>query len=312
MKKEIGSSCKFRNTILVFLAVILFTAGCSRQQAKEGYKSINGTEIYYKRMGDGEPLVVIHGGPVLDHSYLLPHLKPLADQHELIFFDQRLSGRSSADVDSSEVTLKNMIEDIEELRKALNLGKIHILGHSWGGLLAMKYAIAYPDNMRKLALSNPMPASAELWQQEQIELSKRTTAADRKARQKVLSSEDYKANDPKAIEKRLLLSFENQFHDSTFVDSLDFYIPDDYKERNRKFGYLMTDLRKYDLHSQLSELQVPTLVIYGSDEPAADLSGKKLDKIMPDSKLKIIEGSGHFPFIEKPDSFLSNIRSFLK
>lgn len=303
---------KRNGIILILLSIVLIVAGCNQKENKEGHKSINGTEIYYKRMGAGEPLVVIHGGPVLDHSYLLPYLEPLADQNELIFFDQRLSGRSSADVDSSEVTLNNMIEDIEELRKALDLDKIHILGHSWGGLLAMKYAIKYPDNMRKLALSNPMPASAGLWQQEQIELSKRMTAADRKARQEVLNSEAYKANSSEAIEKLLLLSFENQFHDTTFIDSLDLFIPDDYKKRSRKFGYLMTDLRKYDLHSQLSELKVPTLVIYGADEPAADLSGKKLDKIMPDSKLKIIEESGHFPFIEKSDSFLSSIRNFLK
>lgn len=298
--------------ILIFLSVILVVAGCSQKKNKEGRKSVNGTEIYYKRVGMGDPVVVIHGGPVLDHSYLLPHLKPLADQYELIFFDQRLSGRSSADVDSSEVTLQNMVDDIEGLRKALSLGDIHVLGHSWGGLLAMKYAIQYPDRMRKLVLSNPIPASADLWQQEQIELAKRTTAADRKARQEVLNSEAYKANNPKAIEELLLLSFKKQFHDTTLVDSLDLYIPADYKQRSRRFGYLMPDLENYNLYPELAELQIPTLVLYGSDEPAADLGGKKLDKIMPNSKLKVIEKSGHFPFIEKNDLFLSSIRNFLK
>lgn len=314
MNRSINICRKFKNGISLLLVLLLFGTGCNlqNQEVEEGYKSVNGTEIYYKRMGTGEPLVIVHGGPVLEHGYLLPHLKPLSDSYELIFFDQRLSGRSAVDVDSSAVTMQNFTDDIEALRESLNLGKIHLMGHSWGGLLAMKYAVKYPQNLNKVVLSNTMPGSAELWQQEEIELAKRTTSSDRRAREKVRNSEWYKSDNPDAIEELLLLSFQNQFHDTTYVDSLNFYIPDDYTKRSLLFGNLMPELQNYDLHSDLAQLEVPVLLIYGSDEPATSLSGKKLDETLPNSSLIIIEEAGHFPFIEKSDQFLTTVQKFLR
>jgi proline iminopeptidase len=95
---------------------------------------INGTELYVKRIGAGEPVVIVHGGPMLEHGYLLPHLRPLADNHELIFYDQRLSGRSAARVDSASVRIATFVDDIEEIRRSLGLQRMHLLGHSWGGV----------------------------------------------------------------------------------------------------------------------------------------------------------------------------------
>lgn len=314
MNRSINICRKVKNGISLLLVLLLLGTGCNlqNQEVEEGYKSVNGTEIYYKRMGAGEPLVIVHGGPVLEHGYLLPHLKPLSDSYELIFFDQRLSGRSAVDVDSSAVTMQNFTDDIEALRESLNLGKIHLMGHSWGGLLAMKYAVKYPQNLNKVVLSNTMPGSAELWQQEEIELAKRTTSSDRRAREKIRNSERYKSDNPDAIEELLLLSFQNQFHDTTYVDSLNFYIPEDYTKRSLLFGNLMPELQNYDIHSDLARLEVPVLLIYGSDEPATGLSGKKLDETLPNSSLIIMEEAGHFPFIEKSDQFLKTVQKFLR
>ncbi|NVK84490.1 MAG: hypothetical protein HWE21_09215, partial [Cytophagia bacterium] len=81
-------------------------------EVKEGFMTINESEVYYKTMGEGEPLLVIHGGPVLDHSYFLPHLESLAKDYELIFYDQRASGRSSVEIDSATMNLAGFVEDI--------------------------------------------------------------------------------------------------------------------------------------------------------------------------------------------------------
>ncbi len=96
----------------------------------------NGVLIFAKTVGRGAPLVILHGGPGASHEYLLPHLLPLARHHQLVFIDERGSGRSERLVDSSGYTVEAMVEDVEEVRVALGLGKIDLLGHSYGGVLA--------------------------------------------------------------------------------------------------------------------------------------------------------------------------------
>lgn len=272
---------------------------------------LNGTELFVKTVGKGEPIIIIHGGPMMDHSYLLSHLESLSPNHQLIFYDQRLNGRSSADVDSTEIRINKFIEDIEALRTYLDLNHVHLLGHSWGGLLAMKYAIGYPNRTESLMLINSMPPSSELWHKEEAILSTNLTKGDSLARQEIMQSDLFKAGSPKAIEQLLLLSFKKQFYNPKLIDSLDLYVPQDYMSRSRLLGNLMTDITQYNLLEDLERLSMPALVIYGASEPASGLSGPVLDETIPDSKLIIIKKSGHFPFIEQPDEFRKTIRNFL-
>ena len=155
----------------------------SHIQAVEGFAKINGTEIYFNRMGQGEPIIVVHGGPVLDHGDLMPFFGPLENNYELIYYDQRLSGRSSADVDSADITIDHFIDDIEELRTRLGLEDVHLMAHSWGGLLAMKYALKYPENLKSMILLNSMPANTELWQEESRIIAQTVTREDSLKRQ---------------------------------------------------------------------------------------------------------------------------------
>lgn len=278
---------------------------------EEGYKSINGTEIFYKRMGEGEPVIIVHGGPVLEHGYLVPYLKPLAEDYELIFYDQRLSGHSPANVDSSEVRLQYFVDDIEELRKSFGLDKVHLLAHSWGGFLAMNYAVQYSTNLNSLILLNSMPPSYQMWVEEQNALAEEATKEDSLKRQEILNSEQFKTDQPQAIEDLLILSFRNQFEDPSLADSLDFYIPGDYMIRSRLFGNLMADITNYDLQAKLSIFDVPTLIVYGEIEPAASISAPAFQDMLLNSELLIIQKTGHFPFVEQPGVFMTELQAFL-
>ncbi|MDX1640501.1 MAG: alpha/beta hydrolase [Balneolaceae bacterium] len=304
--------------LLLPVCIFLVLLSCEEKEpqaeirSQEGIEEINGTEIFYKRMGEGEPVIIVHGGPVLDHGYLVPYFAPLAEDYELIYYDQRLSGRSSAEVDSVDITMANFVEDIEELRKEMDVGKVHLMAHSWGGLLAMKYAIKYPSNLNSLILLNSMPASTDLWQKETQLVAQNVSSKDSLKRQEIMSSDLFQTDPQKAIEQLLILSFRSQFEDPSLADSLDFYIPEDYMMRSQQFGNLMADLMNYDLHSDLEDLQVPTLLIYGGSEPAATISGSELDTIIPNSELVLMQNSGHFPFIEQPEDFLAVIQDFLE
>lgn len=311
------STTKASAIILFLTPALLFLGSCSNPESEteiveEGYKSINGTEIFYKRTGSGEPVMIVHGGPVLEHGYLEPDFRPLTEKYELIYFDQRLSGRSSADVDSADIRLDIFVEDIEELRKALDVEKMHLMAHSWGGLLALKYAVKYSSNLNSLILLNSMPASSELWQEESRQVASRTSKQDSLRRREILSSDLFETEPSKAVEQLLILSFRNQFADPSLADSLNFYIPANYMTRSRLFGNLMVDLVDYDIRADLDPVTVPALLIYGDKEPAATLSGPDLRSVLSNSRLIIIQNSGHFPFIEQPDTLFSVLQSFLE
>jgi proline iminopeptidase len=283
----------------------------SAQVTEAGLRSINGTELHVKRMGSGPPVVVVHGGPVLEHGYLLPHLEPLARSNELIFFDQRLSGRSAGTVDSASVRLETFVADIEALRRSLGFQRIHLLGHSWGGLLAMRYAIAHSEHLSSLILVSPMSASAALWQEEERVLATRMTAADSIERAALLADPGLAERRPDAVRRMLLLSFGPQFHDRSRLGELELYVPDDYLERSRQFAFMTPDLTNYDFHEELERVAVPTLLIFGAGEPGRTIGGSALAARLPDVRLSVIADAGHFPFIEQPRAFLAVVRSFL-
>jgi len=302
--------------MLAALAAVIPVVNCgpgSREpQVTAGLQPINGTELYIKRMGAGEPVVFVHGGPLLEHGYFLPHLAPLADEYELIFYDQRLSGRSAAHVDSASVRIATFVDDIEAIRQALDLGRIHLIGHSWGGLIAMRYALRYEENLRSLLLLNSVSASSALWQEEERQLAQRATETDRREREAILQSEAFAARQPDAIRQLLLLAFRSQFSDTSRVAQLELYVPEDYFERGRQFAYMAPDLAEWELHEELAQLNVPIFIMYGADEVAVSLGGAAFHERLPQAEFVLVEDAGHFPFIEQPDAALDAVRAFLR
>jgi proline-specific peptidase len=157
----------------VTLAFVVFTCGLASvapaQSAsspvysqQEGYIDAHGVLIYYKEIGKGDPLVILHGGPGASHDYFLPWLLPLARTHRLIFIDERGSGRSQRLQDASLYSVETMVEDVEAVRVALHLGKISLYGHSCGGVLAQAYALKYQQNLSHLILNSTFASTREM------------------------------------------------------------------------------------------------------------------------------------------------------
>ncbi len=153
---------------LILLVVLVLTAACAVGQTdhvypmQDGFVDANGVMIYYTMMGRGEPLLILHGGPGASHDYFLPYLLPLARHHKVIFIDERGSGKSQKLEDVSAYTIENMVEDVEAVRQGLGLGKIDLLGHSYGGALAQAYALKYQGKLRHLILASTWSSSAAL------------------------------------------------------------------------------------------------------------------------------------------------------
>ncbi len=131
-------------------------------QQQSGYVDAKGVLIYYVEFGKGAPLVILHGGPGADHTYFLPWVLPLARTHRLIFIDERGSGQSERLEDTSKYTIENMADDVEAVRVALGLGKIDLLGHSCGGVLAEAYALKYQEHLNHLILNSTFASTREM------------------------------------------------------------------------------------------------------------------------------------------------------
>src|SRR5512137_1150350 len=114
--------------------------------------SIRGISLNVKVMGKGYPLVLMHGGPGLDYQTMLP-LQPLADQFTLVFYDHRCNGRSEG-AQVTSMTMENLTADADALRQALGFDKWVVLGHSFGGNVALEYALRYPQHTSHLVLIN--------------------------------------------------------------------------------------------------------------------------------------------------------------
>lgn len=305
----------FKIRMVFVLLSLCFAAHGFAQSGKlkveAGTKQINGVALYYKILGAGEPIVILHGGPGLDHSYFLPHMEKLAKSYQLIFFDQRASGRSSAPKDSAGMTLENFIADIDGIRQAFGLEKINLMAHSWGGLLAMQYALKHPDDLKSLILVNSVSANSADRAVADKNLQSRYTRQDSLDRAKVMQSLAFQKRDSKALAEFFKIVFRPTFYERKFAKQLTLAFQPDYSKKSAMLRYLGKDLTTYDLHAQLATLRVPALVIHGEADPLPHEIAKKLQESLKGSEFVLLKYCGHFPFIEAPQDFVVNVKSFL-
>lgn len=313
--------------VVSLLGCLWFCLSCNSERVpnvlydKSDTLNINGSGVFIRnyafltedeKIDDREPLLIVHGGPVMDHSYFLPYLDELAKAYRLVFYDQRACGRSSVAIDSASMSLDGFVEDIELLRKELKLEKVNLLGHSWGGLLAMKYGIKYSQHLDKLVLSSSMAPSSADWQTENQMIGARVTNKDIKAREAIMNSGALQSDDPReAVRSLLKQSFKYQMYDTANLKKLDLFVPKDYLKRSGVFALLSPDLNGYDLYKDLDKISCPTLLVYGETEHATRIYTDKMLNRIKSASLKLVAESGHFPFVEQPETYNNIVLEFL-
>src|SRR5918997_40030 len=175
-------------------------------------REIRGVRLFERRVGQGELIVVLHGGPGAHHDYLLPGFDALADGRELIYYDQRGGGRSPVPRDVP-VGWREQVQDLEALREVWQLEQLTIAGYSWGGLLALLYATEYPDKVRRLALISPAPAWRTAREEFERRFSERNLAPELQRKRAELRESGLRESDPETYAQRLFeLSVAPYFH----------------------------------------------------------------------------------------------------
>ena len=289
-----------------------------RPRVQEGYFPVPGAQLYFREIGSGRPLVILHGGPDFNHNYLLPDLDRLASAFHLIYYDQRGRGKSSPRVAPDTVTIGSEVDDIDRLRQYFGLDKIAILGHSWGSLVALEYATCHPDRVSHLILLNTAPAShADLLRfREQRNASEAPALAKMRAISDApeyaegdieIEAEYYRAHFSKALRR--------PDHLETVVRRLrSHFKPEDVVKARSIEGrlYAQTWLsRDYDLLVRLRNLRLPTLIIHGDHDLIPLECARNVAEAVSGSRLVVLRDCGHFAFLEQPAAVLDAIVAFL-
>jgi proline iminopeptidase len=302
-------------------------AGSNIYQMQEGFVDAHGVLIYYQIIGRGAPLMIVHGGPGASHDYFLPYLLPLARTNQVVFIDERGSGRSEKLEDASQYTVENMVEDVEAVRQALHLGKINLMGHSYGGVLAQAYAFKYQQNLTHLILGGTFYSTAEM--------------------NKVLA-EEKAAMPPEALaklndlEKAGLFGKGKDWEKGRYPEEYaklawgDGYFPylyqhhpdanydpaagnttnswELYREMWGSNGEFVIDgnLKSVEYLDKLSTIQVPTLMICGDHDESNPRLSRTMHEKIAGSKLVIVPQAGHLAFVDQPNFYIKSINEFLK
>jgi proline iminopeptidase len=297
--------------ICLVISSVLTLYGQSRLSDTTWYVDVDGARLLVRSVGSGTPLVFVHGGPGMSHDYLAPQLiELLSDEYRLIFYDQRASGRSSGVEDTTRLTMTQFVADLENVRRSLKLDRLNLVGHSFGGLLAMYYAAAHPNAIRKLLLLDTSPASWELnFPYFLRTIAERQTETDRQELAEIRAAA---ATDPAAMERYLKTFFRTFFYNPQLSDSIVLKIDDQWLTNNNLTGnFIWRDLGKYDIHDRLVRITAPSLIIHGAASVISVEGAKAIASRIPNSKLIVLKDVGHFPYIEAPQVFAAALKAFI-
>jgi proline iminopeptidase len=287
---------------------------------KEGFMPFHGLRTYYRIVGEASqkpPLVLLHGGPGSSHNYF-EVLDDLAerDQRQLIMYDQLGCGQSSQPDDQADLfyNKKNWAEELSSLRKYLGLKKIHLLGQSWGGMLAIIYLCDYqPDGVRSVILSSTL-SSAKLWASELHRLQHYLPQAEQAAIKDAESRHDFTGQ---AYEK----ANDHFMAEHVIAPSPDLPEPVRRKKIGGQIAYLTGwgpneyspegNLHNYEYTNQLKKITQPALITSGTDDLCTPLVAKTMFDALPNARWELFQGCGHMPFVQETDRYLDLLQAWL-
>lgn len=290
------------------LVVILLVSGYA-PASREARIPVGHAELFSREIGKGQPIIVLHGGPDFDHSYLVPDMDRLSDSFRLIYYDQRGRGKSADRVQPEDVTLESEIGDLEKVRQYFRLDSAAILGHSWGSVLALEYAIRHPDRVSHLILMNPAPASADDFMQLRKERREKR-AADLDRMKAVSATAGYNEGDPDVVAAYYRIHFKTALrrpeHFEKVIASLRASFTKEGILKARKIeDRLMNETwlsNGYDLLPKVGSLRIPTLVIYGDHDFIPADTAAHIARAIPKARLVTLTQCGHFSYLECPDA----------
>lgn len=263
--------------------------------------SVNGTTLVYETIGEGPPCLCLHGGPGTDSSGLRRTLAPLADALglRLIVYDHRGHGRSEW-TPVEQCTQDQLVADIEGVRQALGLERVHVLGISWGGFLGLMYAARYPHALATLAVVGAA-ASGEFMTRAEANARAQSTPAQWAAYRALWDGS--LADDAAFAEAFATIRPLYFFDRSLAAASVQARAETRHRLAVRRF-IIEHEYPRYDCRAELSRIVAPTLVAVGRHDWICPVDqAEEVHRLVPHSTLAIFEHSGHSPQVEEREAF---------
>jgi proline iminopeptidase len=313
----VTSNIKWGAIVLLITTIAGFNCNKGEAKTQEGYIDVTGGRVWYRAIGidkEGIPLLILHGGPGAPHDYLEP-LEALSDERPVIFYDQLGCGNSDIPDDPSLWTVERFVEELSQVREILGLDEVHILGQSWGTMLAVDYMLTEGSKgVISLVLSGPCLSAPRF----------------------VSDQREYLCQLPEDVQKTILESeASGNFSSKVYKDAMMTYYrlhvcrmdpwPDCLNRTFEKLGQKVYEymwgpseftttgtLRDYNRSDRLKEIRVPVLFTSGRYDESTPSATAYYSSMLPGSEMTVFEDASHVPHLEKSAEYLWVVRDFLR
>jgi proline iminopeptidase len=278
----------------------------------EGFSKFTPVPLYWREDGppDAPPAILLHGGPGAHHDYLYPQCLELAKSHRLFTYDQRGGGQSKTD-DRAPITWRTQVDDLATIVSEFELLPVTLVGYSWGGLLAILYALEATSNTaitapHELVLISPAPITRAWRNDFERNLAERQRSAVVQGMRAELNDSELRERDYAAYRQRAFeLSVAGYFANPELAASLT-----PFRVTGRVQQSIWESLGDFDLRKSMEEIHTRTLVVHGRQDPIPLESARAAADALSGEMFELDE-CGHVPYVEQPSALFSKIESFL-
>jgi L-proline amide hydrolase len=282
----------------------------------EGRIPFRGHSTWYRLVGEPAeghlPVLLLHGGPGGAHDYLESMAGLSRDGRQVVFYDQLGCGLSPHPSQPDLWAVELFLDEIGAVRAALGLDRIHLLGQSWGGMLAMEYALTKPAGVESLTICDS-PSSMPLWVAEANRL-RADLPAD--VQETLLRHEAAGTTDSEEYQQACMAFYDRHVCRVPWPD----YVQRSFAQMPNEVYLTMNGpsefhsigtLKDWDITNRLSEIDIPTLVISGRHDEATPLIARTVHEAIPGSRWVLFEESSHMPHVEETERFLDVVGEWL-
>lgn len=279
---------------------------------EQRFVTVPGAQLPYVTVGDGPPTIVLAGGPGFGYTYLVdPLVARLSGDLQLTFYEYRIAGDYPIPEPDPLMTMSRFVEDVEAVRAATGATRVSLVGHSFGGLLALHYAMRYPEQVDRIVVLEGDPVRQVDWAEFRSVLARRRASGEQ-ARMDSIATEPEWQQRPALVEEYFKLFLQPYFGRPEMAGELSFgFDRDSYARLAATSGAIRADLGDWDISADLDDVTQPVLLIYGDSSIFPVAAARSLATRLPRGELVLLPGVGHFPFVESPDRVASLVRGFL-
>lgn len=256
------------------------------------------------------PLCAVNGGLLFDHRSLWPTLRPLAERRRLVLYDQRGRGQSGAPPGARAARIEHDAGDLPALREALGIARWDLLGHSWGGGIAMLAAAQDTGGTRRLVLADPVGVDGDWLPGLHAAGVAHLRSTDQAAADRLAAHDPGTLHEPDPV---VHTAYARAFYPAWFADpTLPALLPAP-QSHSQVGAAIAARLRRegYDWRAPLRALSAPSLVVHGERDVLSAAQARRTAAHLPDARLHLLADAGHMPFWEAPDRFFPLVETFL-